>query len=239
MQFGKLGSAEQPAPWPATFSQNETGDQTGMNLTIFGATGETGRLLVERAINESHNVTVLARNPDKLQFDHENLTVIHAELENESSIDSAIEGADAVISLLGPVGKVEGKPISEATVRIITAMKRHNVRRLIAVATPAARTERDGVNMRFALMNLFERIIASSSQDDIIEMAGIVEMSGLDWTLVRLPVLSSDDGRGRVRAGYLGQKKLGSSLTRDDLVEFLLDLVMTGEFVKESPIVTN
>ncbi len=194
---------------------------------------------MERAINEAHHVTVLARNPDKLQFDHENLTVIHGELDNESSIDAAISGADAVISLLGPVGKVEGKPISEGTMRIIEAMKRHNVKRLIAVATPAARTERDGINMRFAMMNLFERVIASGSQDDTIEMAGIVEMSGLNWTLVRLPMLSSDDGKGRVRAGYLGQKKLGSSLTRDDLVEFLLDLLATGEFVREAPIVTN
>jgi putative NADH-flavin reductase len=218
---------------------SETDSLHLMNLAIFGATGETGQLLVERALSESHHVTVLARNPDKLTISHQNLTVLHGELESEASIDATVTGADAVISLLGPVGKVEGKPISEGTVRIIEAMKRHNVKRLVAVATPAARTERDGINMRFALMNLFERIIASGSQDDIIEMAGIVEMSGLDWTLVRLPVLNSDEGQGRIRAGYLGQKKLGSSLTRDDLVEFLLDLVATGEFIRQSPIVTN
>lgn len=210
-----------------------------MKLAIFGATGETGQILVERAVNESHQVSVLARNPDKLTFEHPDLTVYHGELDSEASIDAVVAGADAVISLLGPVGKVEGKPISEGTARIIKVMKQHSVKRLIAVATPAARTERDGINMRFALMNLLERLIASGSQDDIIEMAGIVEMSGLDWTLVRLPVLNSDEGQGRIRAGYLGQKKLGSSLTRDDLVEFLLDLVTTGEFIRQSPIVTN
>ena len=34
-----------------------------MNLAIFGATGGTGRQLVEQALEKGHTVTVLVRNP--------------------------------------------------------------------------------------------------------------------------------------------------------------------------------
>ncbi len=38
-----------------------------MRLTIFGATGRMGRLLVEQALHEGYEVVAFARNPDRLR----------------------------------------------------------------------------------------------------------------------------------------------------------------------------
>jgi putative NADH-flavin reductase len=210
-----------------------------MNLTIFGGTGEAGQMLIERAINESHQVTVYARDPEKVELVHQNLTIIRGELDDIEGIDAAIAGADAVISLLRPVEKAEGTPIADGTARIINSMNLQGVRRLVALSSPGARSHRDRISARFAIMNLIDRLFLTASQDDLIQAAIHVEQSDLDWTIVRVPIQTSDEGKGRIRAGYIGQKRLGTSITRDDLVEFVLDLVVTGDFHQQSPIVTN
>jgi putative NADH-flavin reductase len=42
-----------------------------MNLAIFGATGRTGKLLLDQALEARRRVTALVRTPSKLQMDHE------------------------------------------------------------------------------------------------------------------------------------------------------------------------
>ncbi|HLF88268.1 MAG TPA: NAD(P)H-binding protein [Anaerolineales bacterium] len=74
-----------------------------MKLTIFGATGRTGRYLVEQALDAGHNVTAYVRNPAKLRYKHENLHVVQGEITEVGKVVEAIAGADAVISALGGV----------------------------------------------------------------------------------------------------------------------------------------
>ena len=72
-----------------------------MKLTIFGATGRTGRYLVEQALDAGHNVTAYVRNPAKLRYKHENLHVVQGEITEVGKVAEAIAGTDAVISALG------------------------------------------------------------------------------------------------------------------------------------------
>ncbi len=69
--------------------------------TVFGATGPAGRLVVHRALEQEHKVTACARNPAKLD-ELPGLTVVAGELDDAAAIRTAVTGADAVISLLGP-----------------------------------------------------------------------------------------------------------------------------------------
>ncbi len=83
-----------------------------MRITIFGATGETGKQLVRRALEAGDQVVAYVRNPSKLEQKHERLTVIHGELTDQEGIERAVNGADAVISVLGPRGSSKSKPIT-------------------------------------------------------------------------------------------------------------------------------
>ena len=46
-----------------------------MNLLILGATGGTGRALVEQALEQGHTVTAFARNPAKVRTTHQHLRI--------------------------------------------------------------------------------------------------------------------------------------------------------------------
>lgn len=114
-----------------------------MKITIFGATGNIGKLLVKQAIDEGHEVVAYVRDSSKIaNYKYQNLSVVEGQLNEYKKIESAIEGADAVMSMLGPAmtGKVVGMPISEGTQNIVNAMEKLGVKRLIAIATPSVPT---------------------------------------------------------------------------------------------------
>jgi len=72
-----------------------------MKLLIFGATGGTGRALIEQALEQGHVVTAFARDPSKVRTAHQNLRVARGDILNSGSVEAAINGQDAVLSALG------------------------------------------------------------------------------------------------------------------------------------------
>ena len=72
-----------------------------MKVLVFGATGGTGRALVEQALEQGHAVTAFARDPAKVRGAHQNLTVAQGNMLDANSIEAAVRGQDAVLSALG------------------------------------------------------------------------------------------------------------------------------------------
>jgi len=79
---------------------------SNMNTLIVGASGATGRLLVEDMLKRGHSVKIVVRSPDSVPQTvkhHANLTVIHASISEMSAADMArhVRGCQAVVSCLG------------------------------------------------------------------------------------------------------------------------------------------
>lgn len=72
-----------------------------MKVLVFGATGRTGRALVEQALEQGHAVTAFARDPAKVRGAHQNLTVAQGNMLDGNSVEAAVQGQDAVLSALG------------------------------------------------------------------------------------------------------------------------------------------
>src|SRR3954462_6921560 len=72
-----------------------------MKLLVFGATGGTGRALVEQALQQGHEVTAFVRNPAKVTPKHEKLKVVKGNVTDCHSVGAAVAGQDAVFSALG------------------------------------------------------------------------------------------------------------------------------------------
>ena len=123
-----------------------------MKITVFGPSGGTGKQLVEQALAMGYEVVVYARNPSKLNTSNEHLTVIQGELSDAASIETAIKGADAVLSALGPRGGSKNKPLTQGMQNIIASMKNQGVRRLIITSTLSAKDANDKPDFRTKAM---------------------------------------------------------------------------------------
>ena len=210
-----------------------------MKIVIFGATGGTGRQLVEQALAAGHCVVAYARNPSKLNINHEQLKVIQGELADETLIESAVTGADAVISVLGPRGGSKNKPITQGMQNIITAMKKQNVRRLVITSTLSAKDPNDPLNFRTKAMVNLVKVTMHDAYKDIVGTAETVRNSDLDWTIVRLTMLNNNPKSGKVNVGCVGKGEVGAWISRADLAEFLLRQVQDTKYLRQAPAISN
>lgn len=105
-----------------------------MTTFVVGASGATGRLLVEQLLNRGQKVSIIVRSPDKLPevlTNHNNLFVISASvLElNDAEMAQHIKGCNAVASCLGHNISLKGiyghprKLVTDATRRLCEAIK--------------------------------------------------------------------------------------------------------------------
>ena len=105
-----------------------------MTILVVGASGATGRLLVQQLLNRGHNVRVIVRSPDKLLEvvpHHEHLSVIKASVLDLSDAEMArhVNGCAAVASCLGhnlTWKGIYGRPrrlVTDATRRLCTAIR--------------------------------------------------------------------------------------------------------------------
>jgi len=119
-----------------------------MTTLVVGATGATGKLLVEHLLDRGEAVKVIVRSPDRLPEtirNHDLLTVIQASVLELSDAEMArhVRGCDAVASCLGHNMTLKG--LWGSPRRLVTDA----TRRLCA----AAKANQPAEPVRFVLMN--------------------------------------------------------------------------------------
>lgn len=209
-----------------------------MRLTIFGASGQTGRLIVEQALLAGHDVTAYVRDARRLSVTNDHLSVIEGELQDAHRLQAAVTWADAVLSVLSPGHNRPTYDISLGVAAIIDAMSDRSVQRLIAAAGASVIDGRDRPRLSDRLQLSLLRVTAGNVVRDMTRMAEVVRASSLAWTIVRVPRLVDALPYGHVRVGYLGDG-VGGQITRADMASFMLQQVADLRHVHEAPIISN
>src|SRR5690348_13841633 len=114
-----------------------------MKLAVFGATGRTGRQLVEQALQAGHEVVALVRTPSKLVIQNPKLRVIQGDAMNPADVDKVVQGSDAVISVLGQSKDSPRDMQTVAITNIIAAMNKYGVKRLVSLTGAGVDDPRD------------------------------------------------------------------------------------------------
>jgi uncharacterized protein YbjT (DUF2867 family) len=185
-----------------------------MNLAVLGATGRTGRLVVEQALAAGHTVTALARSPEKLTSGNSNLRVITGEATDTAAVSRALEGADAVISTLGGNGSV----IQDSTPAIVAAAHQTGVSRLVVLSSFFV--ERDRLD---AVTRLLTGIAMGALIRDKSAGAQVLRRSDLEWTIVYASLLT--DGRPKGSVTVLperAKRHLSQKVTRADVAAWMV-----------------
>ena len=105
-----------------------------MTILIAGATGTTGRPLVEQSLALGHTVRVIVRSRERLPaavLEHPNITVIEASILDlsDEQMGDCVKGCDAVVSCLGHILSFKGifgaprKLCTDATRRLCAAIE--------------------------------------------------------------------------------------------------------------------
>ena len=87
-----------------------------MKILIIGATRGIGLQILQQALSKDHDITVLARSPQKITVEHVRLQVMQGDILDDHAVDTATEGQDVVISCIGIMPT--RKPVSVFSVGI-------------------------------------------------------------------------------------------------------------------------
>jgi putative NADH-flavin reductase len=202
-----------------------------MRITIFGATGRMGQLLVRQALDAGHVVTAYARTPGKLPFTHANLTIAAGQLDDDEAILEAVRPADAVIEGVGSE--------SAATRRIIAAMDTAGVKRFVVVSTCSVPDPADRPDLKFKALVQLVRTAAPRAWAEVRSAAEVVRASDLDWTLVRVAKLNDRPATGAIKVGHYGHGVVDLSISRADMAAFLLSQVTDETYLRNAPAISN
>lgn len=194
-----------------------------MKIAIIGATGGTGRKVMERALELGHKVVAVARRPDVIT-PAERLIIRQGDVFDAPGMANAIADTDAVISCIGPPSNFSpgiakkgllnimaaksvmaanfspGTVMSEGIPNILAACQRTGIKRLVMQSGINLSNGKElSVVNRWAV-NMMRRIYWKAIEDKAIAEHA-VKQSELDWVIVRASVLKYADGTLKYTAG--------------------------------------
>ncbi len=212
-----------------------------MRIVIFGANGQTGRLLTGQALAAGHDVAAATRRPAQFPIAHDRLAVVEADVRDAPAVDRAVEGADVVLSALGvPFTRNQITVYSLGAANIVAAMSRHGVKRLIVVSSSATEPYHHadgGFVLNRVLQPLVTATIGKTTYADMRRMEDLVRGSDLEWTIMRPSGLFDAPG---VTAYELHEDQApGIFTSRADLAASMLDQATDTRFVREAAAVTT
>lgn len=190
------------------------------------------------------------RNPRTLSAD---VRIVTADLAapEPAALESAFEGADAVLSGLGPRSVSETGIASKGTHAIVQAMQATGVRRIVVVSAapvstvpspgrpkPPKRDPGEGFVMR-NLLGPLTRVALRKPYADLALMEDVVRDSGLDWTVVRPPRLTDKPLTGTYRTAYGQNVRGGLLVSRADVAHLMLRVLGQPETIKHAVAVAN
>ena len=207
-----------------------------MNVVVFGATGETGRLLTAQAQRAGHTVTAFVRDPARMPIVLEGLRVVRGDVLDPSSVDQVIPGQDAVLSALGSTARNPAPVLSDGVRHILDAMERSRVRRIVALSAAGALGESAGFAIGNAGLRIFRMWVPGVYQGHR-KMLEELRRRELEWITVRAVLLTNGGARGRYRIALEGVPRWGFRISRADVADFMIRQLTTDEFVRKMPAV--
>jgi putative NADH-flavin reductase len=205
-----------------------------MNLLTLGATGRTGREIVDLALRNGHRVTAFVRSPQKIERRDERLVIRAGVPLDAEQLAAALEGQDAVLSALGLPPRQALRPstfMAEAAASTVAAMRRAGVTRL-AIVSAAVLFPGRGLQYRF-----FRWLLRHHARD-LLAMEAVVRATDLEWTIARPPRLTqAKDERYRELPDALPPGSMTAPFRA--VAAFLLDSVERRRHVNEIVGVTS
>jgi putative NADH-flavin reductase len=207
-----------------------------MKLLILGATGPTGRHVVDQALRAGDTVTVLARNPAALADLAGQVRLFQGDATVESDVSAAMAGQDAVISALGAGKSVISDMFPHAATAVIDSAKKCGVSRLVWLSS-------FGVGETFREASTIQKLIYRTLLRSIYAQKKIadslIRTSDQDWTVVYPVALTHGPAKGSYRVGDHLPMKGNPSISRADVAAFMLEAARGIEWVGRSAVISD
>jgi len=206
-----------------------------MRVTLLGATGRIGSLVLADVLAAGHEATILTRGQATVP-DADRVTVIRGDIGDAAAIRRAVEASEAVIAALGPRSNtLDAELALELGMRhLVAAMTDVGVARLVALSGAAVDVPGDAKPVVDRVVSRFVRLAARHVVGAKQREFAIFAASDLEWTALRPAIVTDGEPRGY----HLSERlRPGARVTRADVAAAIVDQLADGTFTRAAPFV--
>ena len=217
-----------------------------MHILILGATGRTGRILLNEALKRGHRVSIVVGHKGSLKTDPSLVDVHEGTPLNKFTLAEAMSGCEAILSTLN-ISRVSDFPwarlrtskdfLSSSMKKILELVtEKHISRIIITTAWGVAETKKDipfwfrwfinNSNIRFPYMD-------HEKQEEMLKH------SDTNWTIVRPVGLTDSEKDKEVQVTLNNVPKPSLKISRKNVALFMLDVLENNLYNRQCPVISE
>lgn len=205
-----------------------------MKVLVLGANGRVGSLVVSELLAAGYQVKGFVHSDSHFEAS-DSLEIIQGDIYNQNDISQAIIGCDAVVSTLGSWGTKNKDILTQAMMGLVPAMREAGIRRIVSLTGASAFDTADTPSVIDKLTRRMLMVVAPKILHDGEEHMRILRQSGLDWTVLRSPVMRESGGRGfRLTFKF---PSLVASINRHDVATAMKEILDTNSYIQAAPFI--
>lgn len=205
-----------------------------MQITVFGASGKVGSLVVEEALRRGYSVVAFVHHHN-LFSPSGKLIIVEGDVYNSEQVSTALKGSDAVISCLGSWGTPKKDVLTAAMRSIVPAMQVRDIQRIVTVTGSGANIPGQRASIVHKSLLRLPIYGAGKVFSDGEAHMRLLADSSLKWTTLRSPVMTNGG-----RKGYYLNMSAGSvlgTISRSAVATALLDQLERDDYLCASPVI--
>jgi uncharacterized protein YbjT (DUF2867 family) len=223
---------------------SDTGPGTGKKICIVGASGKLGRYMVRHALERGYEVVGVCREQSvgKLADVADRITVIPGATDDRRVIARAVDGCDAVLTVLVPFGV---RHYASGTAQAVLDHARPDARLVFSCGWHISRDGKDvypwKLRIEVAVFGPLAKLVRFADVNDQVEACRRVFDSDAQWTVVRGSDLEDGQSQGLpVWSRHVGDPVLASNRTRRvDYARFMVEAVDDDALIHEAPAIVG
>ena len=213
------------------------GAGTIMKILIIGASRGIGKALLEEALNEDHQVRVLARNPDNIEMVDSRLDLVQGDVRDLQSLSDAAKDMEIICSCIGvPITFKAVDLFSVAATNLVTVAEQQPTLKLIAVTGIGAGNSKG--HGGFLYDRIFKPLFLKTIYEDKDREEEIIAASSSDWLLVRPAGLTNGPRTGNYRVINELEGIVARRISRFDVADFILSQIVRPTQFGKAPLIT-
>ncbi len=206
-----------------------------MQVTVFGANGKVGRLVVNMLVQKKYQVIAVVNSHSNFIPKNSLITVVS--LSNQSSLKQFIKSSDAIISVVSSWKKYNRYSLSNTMKFLIPILSKNPSKRLISLTGSDAKDIDDNFNIiNFFFHPILNRIAKDVLQDSENHLK-ILHQSNINWTVLRSPTMKNSSS---TKVFYLSIKKrppIWHRVSRTNVTIAIIELLDSKEFIQKAPFI--
>lgn len=202
------------------------------NVVVFGASGQTGALIVQRALDAGHRVTAAMRRPENFAIKHSQLVTMRSDIYDMSSVEAALRGQEVVISAIAsPTSRKPTNIQAHTTETLLRHMHSLGISRFLGITSGGTNPVPDP-NLPFMFQYVFKPVFRNIYDDQKVMEKLLVE-SNVDWTLARPTQLTDGPHTGVYRLANAYSLPGGTRISRADVADFLVKQIESLAYARQ------